>query len=104
MKMFGTKTRTDPTPPMIPSPTSDASHAGPIDPATAAESRASPASIRATKGAATANVSSNVPHIRARKIGMPRYRSVTTRSTISETFMPRAPAVRTCGRTAAITS
>ena len=40
--------------------------------------------IAEVKGEATANVSSNAPHISARKMGIPRYRFVTTRSMRSD--------------------
>ncbi|KAF5029425.1 hypothetical protein DSECCO2_648760 [anaerobic digester metagenome] len=84
MKMLGTKSMTDPAPAIIPSASRDENQGESMFAVTISARRPKNISIIPMKGVAKANVSSNIPHIRARNMGIPRYLFVSTLSIISE--------------------
>ncbi len=99
MKILGTKSMTDPTPAIIPSPSRDESHGESIFTATILAREPKNMSMSSIKGVAKVKVSSNIPHIRARNMGIPRYLLVSTLSIISELDILSTRPLLTCGRT-----
>ena len=86
--IFGRKTTTDPTPPMIPSEISDRTQSGAAISARPAEAKPAsspnPSSIRSMIGAPTVNTIWKIRYITARKIGNPNHLLVTILSIRSD--------------------